>query len=311
MFDMTKVAANIAKLRKEKGLTQMALADRLGISFQAVSNWERGLSMPDISKLGELSELFEVSIDEILWNKRGTEITEKVINSEPICDISIKEIEEVAPILYAEQVEELMEGIAEPEITAEDMASVAPFVSQNFIDSFARKQVKKHGTVEAIEPILMDLSDSCIDEIAMTLYEKGGIESIEDIAELLSDETIGEIAMKSYETHGIESIEDIAELLSDETIGEIAMKSYETHSIESIEDIAELLSDETIGEIAMKSYETHGIESIEDIAELLSDEALGRIATDALKKHGLKGIAPLLEYIDEDVIESYLHSRGL
>ena len=255
MFDMAKVAANIAKLRKEKGLTQMALADRLGISFQAVSNWERGLSMPDISKLGELSELFEVSIDEILWNKRGTEITEKVIKSEPVCDISIKEIEEVAPILYAEQVEELMEGMEEPEITAEDMASVAPFVSADFIDSFARKQVEKHGTVEAIEPILMDLSDSCIDEIAMTLYEKGGIESIEDIAELLSDEALGEIAMKSYEEHGVESIEDIA--------------------------------------------------------ELLSDEALGRIAADALKKHGLKGIAPLMEYIDENVIENYLHSRGL
>jgi len=282
MFDMTKVAANIAKLRKEKGLTQMALADRLGISFQAVSNWERGLSMPDISKLGELSELFEVSIDEILWNKRGTEITEKVIKSEPVCDISIKEIEEVAPILYAEQVEELMEGMEDPEITAEDMASVAPFVSADFIDSFARKQVKKHGTVEAIEPILMDLSDSCIDEIAMTLYEKGGIESIEDIAELLSDEALGEIAMKSYETHGIESIEDIAELLSDEALGEIAMKSYEEH----------------------------GVESIEDIAELLSDEALGRIAADALKNHGLKGIAPLMEYIDEDVIENYLHSLG-
>lgn len=255
MFDMTKVAANIAKLRKEKGFTQMALADKLGISFQAVSNWERGISMPDISKLGELAELFEVSIDEILGNERGTEITEKVIKSEPVCDISIKEIEEVAPILYAEQVEELMEGMDEPEITAEDMASVAPFVSQNFIDSFARKQVEKHGTVEAIEPILMELSDSCIDEIAMTLYEKGGIESIEDIAALLSDEALGEIAMKSYETHGIESIEDIAALLSDETIGEIA--------------------------------------------------------TDALKKHGLKGIAPLLEYIDEDVIENYLHSRGL
>ena len=66
MFDMTCVGHNICMLRKSIGITQMELADRLGISFQAVSNWERGISMPDISKLNELSALFNVSIDEIL-----------------------------------------------------------------------------------------------------------------------------------------------------------------------------------------------------------------------------------------------------
>ena len=39
-------------------MTQMELADRMGISFQVVSNWERGNSMPDISKLPELAEIF-------------------------------------------------------------------------------------------------------------------------------------------------------------------------------------------------------------------------------------------------------------
>ena len=47
----------------------MELAERLNISFQAVSNWERGNSMPDISKLPELAELFGISIDELLGKK--------------------------------------------------------------------------------------------------------------------------------------------------------------------------------------------------------------------------------------------------
>ena len=38
----------------------------MGISFQAVSNWERGNSMPDISKLSELAEIFGVTLDELL-----------------------------------------------------------------------------------------------------------------------------------------------------------------------------------------------------------------------------------------------------
>ena len=66
MFDMKEIGARIARYRRQKNLTQMSLADNLGISFQAVSNWERGESMPDISKLGDLSLALGVSIDILL-----------------------------------------------------------------------------------------------------------------------------------------------------------------------------------------------------------------------------------------------------
>ena len=63
MFNMENVGRNIAELRRRCNMTQMELADKMGISFQAVSNWERGNSMPDISKLPELAEVFDVTID--------------------------------------------------------------------------------------------------------------------------------------------------------------------------------------------------------------------------------------------------------
>ena len=44
MFDMRKIGKRISELRKSKNITQMALADIMGIIFQAVSNWERGVS---------------------------------------------------------------------------------------------------------------------------------------------------------------------------------------------------------------------------------------------------------------------------
>ena len=43
-FDMQRTGATISRLRKAHGMTQMQLADALGISYQAVSNWERGVS---------------------------------------------------------------------------------------------------------------------------------------------------------------------------------------------------------------------------------------------------------------------------
>ena len=44
MFDMQRIGRKIFEFRKSRNMTQMELADQLGISFQAVSNWERGVS---------------------------------------------------------------------------------------------------------------------------------------------------------------------------------------------------------------------------------------------------------------------------
>lgn len=61
-----KIAGQISSLRKAKGLTQNELGERVGVSFQAVSKWERGETLPDISVLPDLAKVLETSIDNIL-----------------------------------------------------------------------------------------------------------------------------------------------------------------------------------------------------------------------------------------------------
>lgn len=73
----------VASLRREKGLTQKQLAEKLFISNKAVSKWERGLSMPDISLLEPLAELLGVSVSELLRGKRETE---EVSTGEPTAE---------------------------------------------------------------------------------------------------------------------------------------------------------------------------------------------------------------------------------
>ena len=60
-----------ARLRKQKGLTQEELAQKIGLSGQAVSKWENEASMPDISLLVELSEILGVSLDELLGKEQN------------------------------------------------------------------------------------------------------------------------------------------------------------------------------------------------------------------------------------------------
>ncbi len=66
---MTTVKLKIAELRKSKGIGQQDLADVLGVSFQSVSKWETGTTMPDITLLPSIAEYFNVSVDELLGLK--------------------------------------------------------------------------------------------------------------------------------------------------------------------------------------------------------------------------------------------------
>ena len=73
-MNQDKISSFIKQIRKDNNLTQKQLADRLGVTYQAVSKWENGINLPDISILKQISDEFNISIDELLegnYNKKG------------------------------------------------------------------------------------------------------------------------------------------------------------------------------------------------------------------------------------------------
>ena len=66
MIDTKSVGNVIAELRKAKGLTQNELGERLSVTFQAVSKWERGETLPDTAILLDLADVLETTVDSIL-----------------------------------------------------------------------------------------------------------------------------------------------------------------------------------------------------------------------------------------------------
>ncbi len=66
--DQKRVGEQILSLRKSKGLTQQELGERINISFQAVSKWERGEALPDTALLPDLAEVLETTVDNLLMD---------------------------------------------------------------------------------------------------------------------------------------------------------------------------------------------------------------------------------------------------
>lgn len=86
----SSLGKRIAKLRKDKKLSQDNLADMLGVTPQAVSKWENDQTCPDISLLPKLANIFNISIDELLNGEQDNDKKVKIDTHKNIEDMFLK-----------------------------------------------------------------------------------------------------------------------------------------------------------------------------------------------------------------------------
>lgn len=206
MFSTIEVGKKISSFRKEKNMTQMELADSLGVSYQAVSNWERGNSMPDISKLPELVSILGCSIDELLGNRRESQLFQKVIEGDGEAyvkenRITASEVASAAPILKPSQTESLMEAVLEEnkeKITLEDLAKIAPFVSDDFLMQWI-EQIDVIENIKGITSLAPFLSTDSLDTLISKIMKIGDLSDVTPLAPFLSKKTIRYLVDKALE----------------------------------------------------------------------------------------------------------------
>ena len=75
---MNNIGKTIKKIREEKNMTQEQLAEKLNVTRQAISNWENNKTQPDIDTIIKISEVLEVSVEEIIYGYKKDNVT--VIN---------------------------------------------------------------------------------------------------------------------------------------------------------------------------------------------------------------------------------------
>ena len=92
-MDQLKIGKFIAECRKRENLTQMQLAEKLGITDKAISKWERGIAMPDSSAMLELCDILGISVNELLSGEKISMENNNQKNEQLLLDMA-KELEQ-------------------------------------------------------------------------------------------------------------------------------------------------------------------------------------------------------------------------
>lgn len=92
-MDQLKIGRFVAECRKQKSLTQMQLAEKLGITDKAISKWERGIAMPDSSIMLELCGILGINVNELLSGEKINMENNNQKNEQLLLDMA-KELKE-------------------------------------------------------------------------------------------------------------------------------------------------------------------------------------------------------------------------
>ena len=268
MFDQQRIGANIMRARKAKGYTQMTLADALGVSFQAVSNWERGQTCPDIANLSQLSQVLDISIDELLGNKRAAEITKEIAQDKTPA-LEPEELVQVAPLLSEEQADRAAE---ESDLDFDALKALAPYLSEDIMGEAVTTIYRQTGNLTAAIDLLCYVNEDALLPLAHEIAKRDGLKGLKALSPYLD-------------------WNDMADLLID-----FSRKG----NTDGLADLFIYLDSDLAGMIAKNLYKSQGLKAIIPIACYLEDNILNEIAREALKAGKLQDLKSFASYLDGD-----------
>ncbi len=200
-MDPRIVGAYISNKRKNRNLTQLELAQMLNVSHQAISKWERGESLPDISILPQLSRVFEVTIDALLNGKADANI-----EADPVHAVEAVEIHRVAANGASS-----VEGIAvEVDRAARDEGSAAHVAKMQTVTADVGHKLDRAAAASGAQEL---------DKPAVT------IDHLVSLAPFVSQEALEAMVARFDGSINLPNLSALAPFLSKATLGALVARS--------------------------------------------------------------------------------------
>lgn len=303
MFDTTMIGKKIKQARIDQNMTQMQLADAMGVSYQAVSKWERGNSMPDISKLADLCAALHLSVNELLGIESPA--VEKAMAQE---ELTMEELTEVAPVLPPQTVMEQMEakrkemeqrlqnGLKQMFGPGSDFRKDVAGVVKIAVKSPESKQKKKKKLdLRRIADMAPFLDEGYLDEL-LENADLSDLDGLDEIAPFLSQETMDKL-LERISVDDMEMIVEIAPFLSKAALDYMVNRCIAAGRLDDIEELAPFLSEETLDCVADAAIAGNLDVDMEELYPFLSKETLRKLAKHMMEEHDLDALEEIIPFV--------------
>jgi len=327
MFDTQKTGLKIMTLRKAKDMTQMELADLMQVSYQAVSNWERGNSMPDISKLADLARILDVSIEELLDSRQqaqtvkraldenetltAKEITEvapllkpskleKELEKAPVEGLELKDLQQLAPFLSEEKLMELVERVGFNRVS--DLVPVAPFMNSKHLQTIIIQQGELHENLDDIISIVPFLEESFVADIAKNLIADDDDASLLlPLVPFLDTDTLMDL-IEEAEPENMNDILPFMPFLKSEEIMRLLAKLSKSLRMDDLSKIAPFLDEDALSQLVDKAIDSgEKAQDIENIVTHLNPKTVKKYAGKLIEKGDIKTLKSILPFLEDNV----------
>lgn len=314
MFDTMKVARKIREARIARNMTQMNLADAMEVSYQAVSNWERGSSSPDIGKLEQLCQILEISVDELLGTDSASRTLSRIMDKETASPedaepITIRQIQEVAPLLPPADMEKLLDDSLEHQEESEELdlnalTELAPFLDGKYMDALI-KRVHVHSLKD-----LQGLAPFLSEEMLYTLVENASrnedISGVVSVAPFLGQEALDKLICKMLPLDDWQGITELAPFLSDKTLDVLVESAEHREDMPHIVKLAPFLSNETRDRLVRKMLSLDDWQDIAELASFLDAKSRDTLVENADPQKDIPHIVSLAPFLGEKALDNFL-----
>lgn len=314
-------------LRKAKDMTQMELADLMQVSYQAVSNWERGNSMPDISKLADLARILDVSIEELLDSRQqaqtvkraldenetltAKEITEvapllkpskleKELEKAPVEGLELKDLQQLAPFLSEEKLMELVERVGFNRVS--DLVPVAPFMNSKHLQTIIIQQGELHENLDDIISIVPFLEENFVADIAKNLIADDDDASLLlPLVPFLDTDTLMDL-IEEAEPENMNDILPFMPFLKSEEIMRLLAKLSKSLRMDDLSKIAPFLDEDALSQLVDKAIDSgEKAQDIENIVTHLNPKTVKKYAGKLIEKGDIKTLKSILPFLEDNV----------
>lgn len=280
MFDTMKVAKKIRQARIAMNLTQMNLADAMGVSYQAVSNWERGNSMPDISKLEDLCRTLQIGITELLGMEgKETAAVTRMIKEENAA-LTVEELSELAPVLSPAEIKKQAQ---KQKRNLAALVDIAPYLEETVLEQLLEDtEVESLLVLQSLTPYL---SEDVLDQLVRKA-PKDDFDGIAAMAPFLREETLDYLIRQcEQKPEDPAFLATLAPFLGEETMDWLIKKWGEDLDGEMLEALAPFLGEETIDVLAQAQIAKGNVRSLTGLYPFMGEDTV-RKAVEALIRDG-------------------------